>query len=94
MFMQHQAQHAKMIQNPSAMEMAFSPTGLRAAAARGANVYMGGLPFAPGAGRPRNPTLQFGDMSDPGAQAALQRRIQQYGVKAKQRGAQNRARRG
>jgi len=80
----------KMIQSPTAMEQAFNPNGLQAAAARGSNVYMGGLPYAPGAGRPRNATLNFGDSSAPGFQAALQRRLQEYGNAAKDRQRSNR----
>lgn len=71
-------QTAKSIQNPSAMGV-FEPNGLQARMARGDNVYLGGLPNAPGAGRPRNPTPNFGDISSPQMQAALQRRISAYG---------------
>lgn len=68
----------KNIQNPSSMGV-FEPNALQARMARGDNVYLGGLPYAPGAGRPRNPTPNFGDISSPQMQAALQRRLQGYG---------------
>jgi hypothetical protein len=58
---------------------AFDPRGAAGIAARGSNVYMGGLPAAPGAGRPRNPDPTFQDMNDPAMQDALQRKMQNYG---------------
>jgi len=79
-----QAVDPQTIQHPTSIEQAFEPNGIRAAAARGTNVYMGGLPYAPGAGRPRNPQLNFGNGSDPQMQAALQRKIAQYGIETKQ----------
>ena len=67
---------AQMIQHPADMQAVFSPNGLQGAMARGNNVYLGGLPNAPGAGRPPNPTPNFGNIADPAMQAAIQRRIQ------------------
>lgn len=68
------------IQNPTNLMGVFTPNGIQARMARGDNVYMGGLPNAPGAGRPRNPTPNFGDISSPAMQAALERRIAAYGM--------------
>jgi hypothetical protein len=73
------------IQHPTDMNAVFSPEGLQGTMARGNNVYLGGLPAAPGAGRPRNPTPNFGDMSSPAMQAALQRQIQSYGTETRAR---------
>lgn len=86
MALQAQAQMAaqSMLSNPSHLESAFDPRGIKGSMARGDNVYMGGLPNAPGAGRPRNPTPTHADMSDPAMQGALQRRMQQYGEQSQQ----------
>ena len=73
------------IQNPNQMAGVFTPQGLQGTMARGTNVYLGGLPSAPGAGRPRNPTPNFGDMSSPAMQAALQRQIQSYSTETRAR---------
>lgn len=72
------------LSGPSPEKGPFDPRGLEGIAARGANVYMGGLPSAPGAGRPRNPTPTFQDTGSPGMQGALQRRMQQYSVENQQ----------
>jgi hypothetical protein len=74
------AQAALAGPSPNAAMSAFDPRGAHGIAARGNNVYMGGLPSAPGAGRPRNPSPTMGDMSNPAMQDALQRKMQSYGV--------------
>lgn len=76
---------AQMIQHPTALQQAFDPRGIQASMARGNNVYMGGLPYAPGAGRPRNPQINFGDMTNPAMQDALQRRMANYGKETRAR---------
>src|SRR5580765_355033 len=81
---QQAAQQRMMMPPAGPAQSAFSPGGLKSQMAVGNNVYMGGLPNAPGAGRPRNPTPTFQDTGDPNMQAALQRRIQQYGVENQQ----------
>jgi hypothetical protein len=63
---------------------AFDPRGIQGIAARGDNVYMGGLPAAPGAGRPRNPTPTMADTGNPAMQEAIQRRMQNYGKETAQ----------
>lgn len=52
----------------------FSAKGLAGMYARGKNVYLGGLPSAPHAGRPRKPAPTFGQMN-PEMLAAIQRRL-------------------
>ncbi len=75
----------EMIQHPTDIQQAFDPNGIQASMARGNNVYMGGLPSAPGAGRPRNPTLVQGDATSPAMQQALQNRIANYRVETNKR---------
>lgn len=61
----------------SRMQTLFDPKGLQGELARGSNVYAGGLPGPPGAGRPRKPTpvSTGGAAIDPGLMAAVQRRL-------------------
>lgn len=55
----------------SKIQQLFDPKGPQGIMARGSNVYAGGLPGPPGAGRPRKPTpVHNSDM-----QAAAQRRL-------------------
>lgn len=75
----------QMIQHPTAIQMAFDPQGLKASMARGNNVYMGGLPYAPGAGRPRNAQLNFGNNANPAFAQALQNKLASYAQEAKLR---------
>jgi hypothetical protein len=73
----------QMIQHPTNMQMAFNPNGIQASMARGNNVYMGGLPYAPNAGRPRNATLNFGQAgSNPAFAQALQNKLASYSQQA------------
>jgi hypothetical protein len=88
------AQMAQDIQHPTAINAAFDPRGPAGIMARGPNVYMGGLPAAPGAGRPRNPTPAQGDMSSPAMQQAIQNRMRQYATETNQHEAATARRRG
>jgi len=76
----------QMIQHPTQMQQAFDPRGIQGALARGTNVYAGGLPAAPGAGRPRNAQISLGQGPlTPAMVEALQRRMQQYGTDSNNR---------
>ena len=57
----------------------FDPKGLTGEMARGSNVYLGGLPAAPGAGRPRNAAPVMAQQMNPALLAAINQRLQSYG---------------
>jgi hypothetical protein len=61
----------------------FDPKGLTGQMARGSNVYLGGLPNAPGAGRPRNAQPVMAQQIDPALMAAINKRLMGYGNKGK-----------
>lgn len=62
----------------SNMQKMFDPKGLTGEMARGSNVYLGGLPSAPGAGRPRNPAPIMAQQMNPALLAAINQRLQGY----------------
>jgi len=57
----------------------FDPKGLTGEMARGSNVYLGGLPAAPGAGRPRNAAPVMAQQMNPALIAAINQRLMGYG---------------
>jgi hypothetical protein len=63
----------------SNMQKVFDPKGLTGEMARGSNVYLGGLPSAPGAGRPRNPAPVMNQQMNPALMAAINQRLMGYG---------------
>jgi hypothetical protein len=63
----------------SDMQKVFDPKGLTGQLARGSNVYLGGLPAAPGAGRPRNPAPVMDQQITPALMAAINKRLMGYG---------------
>lgn len=62
----------------SNMQKTFDPKGLTGELARGANVYLGGLPAAPGAGRPRNPAPVMAQQMNPALLRAINQRLMGY----------------
>jgi hypothetical protein len=56
----------------------FDPRGLTGEMARGSNVYLGGLPAAPGAGRPRKPAPVKAQQMNPALMAAINKRLAGY----------------
>jgi len=56
----------------------FDPRGLTGEMARGSNVYLGGLPAAPGAGRPRKPAPVNAQQISPALMAAINKRLSGY----------------
>jgi hypothetical protein len=65
----------------SNMQKTFDPRGLTGEMARGSNVYLGGLPAAPGAGRPRNPHPVNAQQMSPALLAAINQRLMGYANK-------------
>jgi hypothetical protein len=65
----------------SSMQKVFDPKGLTGEMARGSNVYLGGLPNAPGAGRPRKPAPLMAQQMSPALLAAINQRLQGYARK-------------
>jgi hypothetical protein len=65
----------------SGMQKMFDPKGLTGEMARGSNVYLGGLPSAPGAGRPRNAAPVMAQQMNPALLAAINQRLQGYANK-------------
>lgn len=63
----------------SNMQKVFDPKGLAGLLARGSNVYLGGMPSAPGAGRPRNPNIVHAQQMSPALLEAINRRLASYG---------------
>ena len=62
----------------SNMQKVFDPKGLTGEFARGKNVYLGGLPAAPGAGRPRKPAPVNAQQMNPALMAAINQRLAGY----------------
>lgn len=62
----------------SELQKVFDPKGLKGILARGSNVYMGGSPSAPGAGRPRKPNIVFAQQMNPALLAAIERKLASY----------------
>ncbi len=60
----------------------FDPKGLQGLLARGSNVYMGGLPNAPRAGRPRKAAPVMAQQISPAILEAINRRLMSYGNSA------------
>ena len=72
------------LQGPSSgsnMQKVFDPKGLTGEMARGANVYLGGLPSAPGAGRPRNAAPVMAQQMSPALLQAINQRLMGYASK-------------
>jgi hypothetical protein len=65
----------------SGMQKMFDPKGLTGEMARGSNIYLGGLPSAPGAGRPRNAAPVMAQQMNPALLAAINQRLQGYANK-------------
>lgn len=65
----------------SSMQKVFDPRGLTGELARGSNVYLGGLPSAPGAGRPRKPAPVNAQQMNPALMAAINQRLMGYANK-------------
>jgi hypothetical protein len=63
---------------PTASQKVFDPRGLTGEMARGSNVYLGGLPAAPGAGRPRKPAPVNAQQMNPALMAAINKRLAGY----------------
>jgi hypothetical protein len=62
----------------SSAQKVFDPKGLTGEMARGSNVYLGGLPAAPGAGRPRKPQPVNAQQMSPALLAAINQRLAGY----------------
>jgi hypothetical protein len=62
----------------SNMQKVFDPRGLTGQLARGSNVYLGGLPSAPGAGRPRKPQPVNAQQMSPALLNAINQRLAGY----------------
>lgn len=63
----------------SNMQKVFDPKGLAGILARGNNIYLGGMPAAPGAGRPRKPAPNMAQQITPALMEAINRRLSSYG---------------
>lgn len=66
---------------PTQSQRVFDPRGLTGEMARGSNVYLGGLPSAPGAGRPRKPAPVNAQQMSPALMAAINQRLMGYANK-------------
>jgi len=64
----------------SEIQKVFDPNGLRDILARGSNVYLGGMPAAPGAGRPRKAQPVLAQQMSPALMEAINRRLASYGT--------------